>query len=198
MKILLITSYIAFAFTAISSAQTASQNPANDQRQIGGSAPSTSKNNASTNEPAIKSKSIVKPGTATDKELRATNGSSIPLVSALDRSKEYTNALKQVLNMTDDQTRKMTEVNTVFIQQIDKLSKVSKNNTEFQLGLTDADRTRVEGYNKLLTARQFKVYTDTPQLSGLTSSAVVRTDMVKPDAGTDSGNKNTPPVTQAK
>ena len=97
------------------------------------------------------------------------------------RSKEYTDAIRQVLNLTDEQTKKLIDVNTVFISQIDKLVKTSKKSIDFKQGLEQADRQRVEYYSKILNAKQFRVYEGTPQLSGLTKSSSVKADLVRPD-----------------
>lgn len=111
---------------------------------------------------------------------QAQTAPAVPAAAGL-RSKEYTDAIRQVLNLTDDQTRRLIDVNTIFISQIDKLTKTAKSPVEFQQGITQADRQRVEFYSKIMTAKQFKVYEETPQLSGLTRSASVRADQVRPD-----------------
>ena len=195
MKVLLLTFYSLAVFQGYVLAQTAPQIPVSEQRQIGGSNPSTNQNTTvNTDQGNIKPKAGIKSTVATENSVRTStgvnNGSVIPLTTAIDRSKEYTNALKQVLNLSEDQSHKMTEVNTVLIQQIDKLSKSSRNSAEFQQGLQEADRSRVEGYNKILTTKQFKVYTETPQLSGLASAATVRADMVKPENQTEPASKS--------
>ncbi len=112
--------------------------------------------------------------------------------AAAIRSKEYTEAIRQVLNLTDEQTRKLVDVNTVFIGQIDKLTKTTKSAIEFQQGIQQADRQRVEYYNKIMNARQFKVYEETPQLSGLTRSSSVKADLVRPDTSQAETKKKLP------
>ena len=190
MKLLLLISYFLTVFQGLVLAQTSPQIPASEQRQIGSSSPSSNQNTTNNTEKSnIKLKAGTKSTIAAENSVRTgsgvNNGSAIPLTTAIERSKEYTNALKQVLNLSEDQSHKMIDINTFLIQQIDKLSKSSRNNTEFQQGLQEADRIRVEGYYKILTVKQFKVYTDTPQLSGLTSAAIVKADMVKPEVQTD-------------
>ena len=194
MKIILLTAYFFTVFTGLVLAQIPLQNPVNEQRQIGGSSPISNQNTLGNteqgnNKPKTGIKSTVGAENNNRSNAGANNGSAIPLTTAIERSKEYTNALKQVLNLSDDQSHKMIEINTALIQQIDKLSKSSKNTAEFQLGLQEADHSRVDGYSKILTPKQFKVYTDTPQLSGLTSAAIVKADMVKPEALTESASK---------
>jgi len=194
MKIILLTAYFFTVFTGLVLAQIPLQNPVNEQRQIGGSSPISNPNTLGNteqgnNKPKTGIKSTVGAENNNRSNAGVNNGSAIPLTTAIERSKEYTNALKQVLNLSDDQSHKMIEINTALIQQIDKLSKSSRNNAEFQLGLQEADHSRVDGYSKILTPKQFKVYTDTPQLSGLTSAAIVKADMVKPEALTESASK---------
>lgn len=203
MKIILFTSYFFAVFTGRLLAQSAPQNTVNEQRQIGSSSSVSNQNTpVSTEQGNNKSKAGIKSTTGAENSNHsntgANNGSAIPLTTAIERAKEYTSALKQVLNLSDEQSHKMIDINTVLIQQIDKLSKSSRNNAEFQQGLQEADRSRVEGYNKILTQKQFKVYTDTPQLSGLTSAAIVKADMVKPDAQTEPASKVQPVPTNIK
>ncbi len=179
MKVLLLTSLLLAGLPGITSAQTVPQNQVTDQH-AGAVSPAAAKSLSGTADPAA---ARAKAGTKTQSTEKDAHPAAIPpAASVADRSREYTSALREVLNLTDDQTKKITDVNTVLIQQIDKLSRSSRNSADFQQGLLDADRARVEGYNKILTQKQFKVYSSTPQLSGLTAAAVVRADQVKPDS----------------
>lgn len=167
--------------------QTSAQSQTN-QHQTGINSLPASKNSASGTDqpaqPASQGKTNVKVQAPADfKTAQPSADKSIPVIavrSALDRSKEYTLALKQVLSLTDDQSLKMVDINTQLIQQIDKLAKSSKTSSEYHDGLQLADRARVEGYSKILSEKQLKVYSNTPQLSGLTHTAVVPAEMVKP------------------
>ena len=95
------------------------------------------------------------------------------LLPVTERSKQYTDALKQVINFSDVQYKKMLLANNVFITQIDQLGKSSKDNLSFQRGLQEADKARVETYKTILDDKQLKMYLDNPSLSGLREASIV-------------------------
>jgi hypothetical protein len=91
----------------------------------------------------------------------------IKLVPADKLSKEYTDALKQVLKLDTGQYNKMFLVNKNLIDKIDALVYSSKDYPSFQKGIKVADKERLTKYRSILSPDQLKSYTEDSTLTGL-------------------------------
>lgn len=95
-----------------------------------------------------------------------SNHSQIKLLPPEKLTKDYTDALKQILNLSNAQYNRMIQVNRVLIDQIDALVYSSKDYPSFLLGLKLADKARMDKYRVFLTPSQFKAYSQDSSLSG--------------------------------
>jgi len=185
MKFISFTCVIVLVFFGMVRAQNANNTPVQGGGSMSGynsgSAP-TGQGQASSQEARTKlsnSKMVTAADNASPTGGKTAAGALLP---APERTKQYTDALKQVLRLNDDQYNRLKPVNADFIKQIDKLTQTSKDNVSFQQGIMEADKIRVEKYRTILNAKQFKIYTDNPQLSGLTgNNEPVKIDMGKPE-----------------
>jgi len=97
----------------------------------------------------------------------STNHSQVKLLPPEKLTKDYTDALKQILNLNNAQYDKMLQVNRALIDKIDALVYSSKDYSTFLQGLKLADKIRLDKYKVFLTPNQFKAYTQDSSLSGL-------------------------------
>ncbi len=82
-------------------------------------------------------------------------------------AKDYTDALKQILNLNALQYDKIIQVNRVLIDKIDALIYSSKDYGTFKQGLTVANKERLDHYKEILSPAQLKSYTQDSTLTGL-------------------------------
>jgi|GEM_PF-3125849 len=95
------------------------------------------------------------------------NHTEVKLLPPEKLSKDYTAALKQILNLSNAQYDKMLLVNRALIEKIDALVYTSKDYSTFRQGIKLADKTRFEKYKVFLTPQQLKAYSQDSSLTGL-------------------------------
>jgi hypothetical protein len=134
-------------------------------------APIGIKNKKPSSSPVESKTNIALNAQKTDTSLNAVkNGSvnsKVKLIPPDKLTREYTDALKQVLNLSNAQYDKMLQVNRALIDKIDALVYSSKDYSSFLLGLKLADKMRMDKYKVFLTPIQLKTYVQDSTLSGL-------------------------------
>jgi hypothetical protein len=122
----------------------------------------------SQNKPAYKSKKEILVSKNSDTIKPVENKNRTTTLQPPDKlSKDYSEALKQVLSLDNSQYSRILTVNRDLIEKIDDLVYSSKDYSTFKEGIKIADQERLFKYKSILNPSQLKMYVADGSLSGL-------------------------------